>query len=144
MSEMTSRRETRPRQSTGSQMADAAFLLGLLFVTLFVTTFVFAGDAATGGGGETTTTAIKDLSIPSAEKAQFAKMEDLEMVDAETVAASVEANTPRGDKYSFSGLALLGTVALALAYLAFVYLVSFKEYREVVRARFGADEGSTS
>ena len=141
---MTSPRETQPKQSKGSQMADAGFLLALLFVTLFVTTFVLAGDASTGGSTTTETTAIKDLPIPAGERAQFEKMEELDMVDAETVAASVEANTPRADKYSFSWLALLGTVVLALAYLAFVYLVSFKEYREVVHARFGSSEGSTS
>jgi hypothetical protein len=141
---MTSPREIQPKQSMGSQMADAGFLLALLFVTLFVTTFVLAGDASTGGSTAAEKTAIKDLPIPAGEQAQFAKMEKLDMVDAETVAASVEANTPRADKYSFSWLALLGTVVLALAYLAFVYLVSFKEYREVVRARFGPSERSAS
>ena len=140
---MTQPRETLPRQSVGSQMADAGFLLALLFITLFVTTFVFADDAATSTGTSSDTVAINDLPIPQAEKDQFAEMEDLEMVDATSVAAAVQANTPRGDKYSFSWLALLGTVALALAYLAFVYLMSFKEFREVVRARFGPPEGGS-
>ena len=140
---MTQPRETLPRQSMGSQMADAGFLLALLFITLFVTTFVFADDAATSTGTSSDTVAINDLPIPQAEKDQFAEMEDLEMVDAESAAAAVEANAPREDKYSFSWLALLGTVALALAYLAFVYLMSFKEFREVVRARFGPPERGT-
>jgi hypothetical protein len=124
-------------------MADAGFLLALLFVTLFVTTFVFADDAATSTGAGTETAAINELPISDAEKSQFAEMEELEMADAESVAAAVEANAPRDDKYSFSWLALLGTVSLALAYLAFVYLMSFKEYREVVRARFGPPERSS-
>lgn len=140
---MTQPRETLPRQSMGSQMADAGFLLALLFITLFVTTFVFADDAATSTDTGSGTVAINELPISNAEKDQFAQMEDLEMVDADSVAASVDANTPRDDKYSFSWLALVGTVALALAYLAFVYLMSFKEFREVVRARFGPPEGSS-
>jgi hypothetical protein len=140
---MTTPRESLPRQSMGSQMADAGFLLALLFVTLFVTTFVFADDAATSTGAGTETAAINELPISDAEKSQFAEMEELEMADAESVAAAVEANAPRDDKYSFSWLALLGTVSLALAYLAFVYLMSFKEYREVVRARFGPPERSS-
>ena len=138
---MTQPRETLPRQSMGSQMADAGFLIALLFLTLFVTTFVFADDAATStdsGSG----VAINELPITDAEREQFTEMEDLEMVDADSVAAAVEANSPSDDKYSFSWLALIGTVALALAYLAFVYLVSFKEFREVVRARFGPPERS--
>jgi hypothetical protein len=138
---MTQPRETLPRQSMGSQMADAGFLIALLFLTLFVTTFVFADDAATStdtGSG----VAINELPITDAEREQFTEMEDLEMVDADSVAAAVEANSPSEDKYSFSWLALIGTVALALAYLAFVYLVSFKELREVVRARFGPPERS--
>ncbi len=140
---MTTPRESLPRQSMGSQMADAGFLLALLFVTLFVTTFVFADDAATSTGAGTETAAINELPISDAEKSQFAEMEELEMADAESVAAAVEANAPRDAKYSFSWLALLGTVSLALAYLAFVYLMSFKEYREVVRARFGPPERSS-
>ena len=140
---MTQPRETLPRQSMGSQMADAGFLIALLFVTLFVTTFVFADDAATSTETSNGTVAIDELPITNAEKEQFAEMEDLDMVDANSVAAAVEANTPSEDKYSFSWLALLGTVALALAYLAFVYLMSFKEFREVVRARFGPPERSS-
>jgi hypothetical protein len=140
---MSQPRETLPRQSMGSQMADAGFLLALLFITLFVTTFVFADDAATSTDTGTGTVEISELPIPNAEKRQFTEMQELEMVDADSVAAAVDANTPRNDKYSFSWLALLGTVALALAYLAFVYLMSFKEFREVVRARFGPPEGSS-
>jgi hypothetical protein len=137
---MTLPRQTLPRQSMGSQMADAGFLLALLFITLFVTTFVFADDAATSTQTSSGNVAINELPIADAERDQFTEMEDLEMVDADSVAAAVEANTPREDKYSFSWLALLGTVALALAYLLFVYLMSFKEFREVVRARFGSPE----
>ena len=140
---MTQPRETLPRQSMGSQMADAGFLLALLFITLFVTTFVFADDAATSTDTGSESVAINDLPISNAEKGQFTEMEDLEMVDADSVAAAVDANAPRDDKYSFSWLALVGTVALALAYLAFVYLMSFKEFREVVRARFGPPERGT-
>lgn len=139
---MAAQHETRPQQSTASQITDAVFLLALVFITLFVTTFVFADDGASGTA-ETQVTAIRDLPLTEAEKRQFIKMQDAGMVDAETVAAAVGANAPAEDKYSFSGLGLLGTVLLALAYLGFVYRTSFKEYREVVRARFGPPERSS-
>ncbi len=141
---MSTARVTLQSQSRGSQMADAAFLMALLFVTLFATTYLFSGDGAVGGGSTGEVTAIEELPISQAEKTQFLEMEEQGMVDAETVAASVEANRPSDDRYSFNWLALLGTVALALAYLVFVYLMSFKEYREVVRARFGPSEGRES
>jgi hypothetical protein len=141
---MSTGRVTLPSQSRGSQMADAAFLLALLFLTLFVTTYVFTDQGGDGAGSDTTVTAIEELPISEAEKGQFLRMEELEMVDAETVAASVGANAPSEDKYSFSWTALLGTVSLALLYLGFVYAMSFKEYREVVRARFGPPERSES
>ena len=124
------------RQSTASQMADAGFLLALVFVTLFVTTFVLADDGGSSAG-DAEAVAIEDLPISAAEKAQFQKMEDLEMVDAATVSAAVDANAPQDDKYSFSWIALAGTIGLAALYLGFVYRMSFKEYKEVVRARFG-------
>lgn len=139
---MTSQHETRVTQSTGSQIVDAAFLLALLFVTLFVTTFVLADDAAPSAA-ETEVASIEELPISAAEKAQFVKMQDLDMVDTATVTAAVGANSPQDDKYTFSWLALAGTVALAALYLGFVYVMSFKEYREVVRARFGPAEGSS-
>lgn len=137
---MSTARATLPAQSRGSQMADAAFLMALLFVTLFATTYAFSDDGATGGGSSGEVTAIEELPISEAERTQFLEMEEQGMVDAETVAASVEANQPSGDRYSFSWIALLGTVALALLYLGFVYLMSFKEYGEVIRARFGPPE----
>lgn len=123
-------------------MADAAFLVVLLFVTLFLTTYVFADDGGSGGETSSEVGSIEELPISAAEKEQFGEMEELEMVDAETVAASVEANTASSDKYSFSWIALTGTILLALFYLVFVYAMSFKEYREVVKARFGPPERS--
>lgn len=137
-------REVQPRQPHASQIADAGFLLALVFLSLFLTTFVLADDGASGGPASVEVAAIADLPISEAEKAQFVKMEEAGMVDAEAVAAAVDANQPSDDKYSFSWLALGGTVALALAYLVFVYAMSFKEYREVVGAKFGPAEGTAS
>jgi hypothetical protein len=140
---MTSTHTFRSGQSHGSQMVDAVFLLALLFVTLFLTTYVFADDGASGAA-ETQVVPISELPISAGEKRQFTKMQEQGMVDAQTVAAAVGANAPQEGKYTFSGLALLGTVALAVLYLGFVYLMSFREYREVVRARFGPRERSSS
>lgn len=131
------------RQPMRSQMADAGFLLALLFVTLFVSTFVLAGDGGSDAG-DARVTPIAELPISSAEKRQFQVMVDQGLTDEATVSQSVADNAPRDDKYEFSWLALIGTVALAGAYLAFVYRTSSIEYREVVRARFDPDREDTT
>lgn len=134
----TARRAMPPRQSGRSQFVDAAFLLALLFVTLFVTTFVLADDPASTGGAEAVP--IAELDISETEKQQFEAMKAHGMVDDATASALVEANAPSDDKYEIAWGALVGTVALAVLYLGFVYGASFREYREVVAARFGRGE----
>ncbi len=134
-----------PRQSIGGQLFDAFFILALLFVTLFVTTYVAekqqqaAGGAAAAGASEAKP--ISELQISGAEKQQFQKLVDKGVVDVETVNTAVEANQPNPDKYAFSVLALVITAGIIVAYMAFVYSVSFKEYREVIREKFGPSEG---
>lgn len=129
------------RQSHASQLADAAFLMALLFGTLFVTTFVFADDGTTTATQQTSS--IENLPISDAEKQQYHTMVAHEMIDEAGVQAAVEANQPGADKYDFSWLALILTVAIAALYLGFVYRMSFSEYRDVIASRFGTDEGGT-
>ena len=131
-----------PRQSMRGQLIDAAFILVLLFLTLFASTYVLglqgggaAGDAAAAPKP------VSELPISSAEKQQFQKMIDAGMVDLRTVNDSVQANQPSTDKYAFSVLSLIVTAAIIIAYMAFVYRTSFKEYREVIEEKFGPSEG---
>src|SRR3712207_8239339 len=108
--------------------------------TLFVTTYVAerqqqaAGGAAAAEGSEAKP--ISELEISGAEKQQFQKLGDKGVVEAETVNTAGEANQPNPDKYAFSVLALVITAGIIVAYMAFVYSVSFKEYREVIREKF--------
>lgn len=128
------------RQSKGSQFVDAATLLALLFLTLFVTTFVLTEDTTTD---DAATRPIAQQDLSAAEKRQYQAMKDEGMVDDSTVSTLVKANAPSNDKYSVSWPLLGGTVGLAVLYLGFVYTASFREYREVVAARFGRkDEGA--
>lgn len=132
-----------PRQSLRGQLVDAVFILALLFATLFVSTYVLslqAGGAAGGGGGQPRP--ISELPISSAEKQQFQKMIDAGMVDLQAVNDSVAANRASVDKYAFSVLSLVVTAAIIVAYMAFVYRLSFKEYREVIEEKFGPSETS--
>lgn len=127
----------RTRQSGASQLADAAFLLALLFGSLFVTTFVFAEEESSSGQ-QGKPVPVAQLPISQAEKTQYQQMVDLEMVAPPDVQAAVDANEPGASKYAISWPSLAGTIALAVAYLLFVYRMSFKEYRLVIAAKFGA------
>lgn len=131
-----------PRQSMRGQLIDAVFILVLLFVTLFASTYVLSlqgGGAA--GGAPPEPRPVSELPISSAEKQQFQKMVDAGMVDVATVNDSVQANRPNPTKYAFSVISLVVTAAIIVAYMAFVYRTSFKEYKEVIEEKFGPSEG---
>ncbi len=131
-----------PRQSLRGQLVDAVFILVLLFATLFVSTYVLSLQAGgTVGGDGAQPRPVSELPISSAEKQQFQKMIDAGMVDLQAVNDSVAANKASTDKYAFSVLSLVVTAAIIIAYMAFVYRLSFKEYREVIEEKFGPSEG---
>lgn len=127
-----------PKQSTRGQIVDTLFILLLLFVTLFVTTYIatLGGAGEAGGNGSAEAKPVSELPISSAEKQQFQKMIDADMTNLRAVNAAVEANQPNTDEYAFSVLSLIITVVIAVAYMAFMYWASFKEYKEVIRERF--------
>ena len=130
-----------PRQSMRGQLIDAVFILVLLFVTLFASTYVLSLQGGGAAGGSAEPRPVSELPISSAGKQQFQKMIDAGMVDLPTVNDSVEANRPDAGKYAFSVLSLVVTAAIIVAYMAYVYRVSFKEYKEVIEEKFGPSEG---
>ena len=95
---------------------------------------------AGGGGGQPRP--VSELPISSAEKQQFQKMIDAGMVDLQAVNDSVAANRASVDKYAFSVLSLVVTAAIIVAYMVFVYRLSFREYKEVIEEKFGLSETS--
>jgi len=125
-----------PKQSGRGQMVDSVIILALLFAVLFGVTYYVQSSASSG---EEKTTPIAQLPITAAEKQQYQKMVDEEIVDVATVNAQVAASYKRSgsDKYPISLWKLVLTIAVIGGYLVFVYKVSFKEYREVIRERFG-------
>ena len=125
-----------PSQSMRGQFIDAIFILVLLFVTLFATTYIAQSGGDSEGGGSAETKQISELPVSSTEKQQLQKVVDEDIADLGAVNTAVEAN-PTPNKYDFSVLALLITAGLLGAYLVFVYWSSFKEYREVIEEKFG-------
>ena len=130
------------RQSKGGQFVDAASLLALLFVTLFVSTFVFASHQQESAPPAPQTHSVAKPELSPAERHQFDQMKARGMVDESTVEELARTNAPSDHKYSIEWLPLIGMIALAAAYLAFVYFMSFREYREVITARFGPGDES--
>ncbi|NLU72641.1 hypothetical protein HCC61_08140 [Streptomyces sp. HNM0575] len=128
----------RVRQSGRSQFADIALLLVLLFVTLFATTWIVERTTAEDAGSSARQTRqIHELPISADEKRQYRSMVHEGLVDKKTANQQVADNAPSEDKYPIEPLTLLATVLLLVGYLAFVYRVSFKEYREVIDHKFG-------
>ena len=134
-----------PSQSTRGQLLDALFILVLLFGTLFATTYIVKTQAVDDPAGAVVAeeTPISQLPISEVEKQQFQKLVSSGKVDLQTVNAAVAANRPDPDKYDFSMLSLFVTAGLIIAYMAFVYAMSFKQYKEVVAEKFGSLEGGT-
>ena len=125
-----------PKQSGRGQLVDSVIILALLMVVLFgVTYFVQSTTSSTVAKDRP----IAQLPITAAEKAQFQKLIDQGVVDLHGVNQQVADNTakPGSEQYPIGVVALIATVVVIAVYLVFVYLMSFKEYREVIRERFG-------
>ena len=131
-----------PKQSKRGQIFDSVFILALLFAVLFGVTYYSNSAAAP------TTPAAKPLAqlpITQTEREQYQKAIDENLVDLKGVNDQVAASTPKpgSEQYPISLLALLLTFGVIAAYLLFVYLMSFREYREVIREKFGPPPGPT-
>jgi hypothetical protein len=129
-----------PVQTLRGQIVDSVVILALLFAVLFGVTYYVQSSASSAGEK---TTPIAQLPITATEKAQYQTMIDREIVDLATVNAQVAASHPRTDKYPISAWKLILTFGVIGGYLVFVYMVSFKEYREVIRERFGSEEAAS-
>lgn len=130
-----------PKQGARGQIFDSVFILALLFAVLFgVTYYSNAAEAPT----TSQTKSLAALPLTQVERSQYQRAIDEGLVDLKGVNDQVAASTPKaGSKqYPISPLALLATFGVIAAYLLFVYLMSFREYREVIRERFGPPPGS--
>jgi len=131
-----------PKQSRRGQIFDSVFILALLFAVLFGVTYYSNSAAAP------TSAAAKPLSqlpITPTERQQYQKAIDQDLVDLQGVNDQVAASTskPGSEQYPISLMAVLLTFGVIGAYLLFVYVMSFREYREVIREKFGPPSGST-
>jgi hypothetical protein len=129
-----------PKQSGRGQLVDSVIILALLMVVLFGVTYFVQSSTSTS---ETKTRPIAQLPVTAAEKAQFQKLIDEGVTDLEGVNQQVADNRarPGSDQYPIGIVALVATILVIGVYLVFVYVMSFREYREVIRERFGAEGG---
>jgi hypothetical protein len=117
-----------PEQSAFGQIFDTIFLLALVLASLFAP--VYLGLAA--GAKTATDLAGKSWQEMGQSAAQQAAWEKLGQTP-ETAAPMIGS---RFD-YSFDPLMLALTAAVVIAYFIFVVRLSDKEYRDVIRERFG-------
>lgn len=130
-----------PKQSPRGQLVDSLFILVLLMVVLFgVTYFVQAAASTTS----VKTRPLAQLPITPAEKQQYAVAIKNGLVDLPTANQQVADNRENANKYPIAIGTLIITFAVIGLYMGFVYFMSFKEYREVVRERFGPPTAAPS
>jgi hypothetical protein len=132
-----------PKQSRRGQVFDSVFILLLLFAVLFGVTYYSNSSAAPS---TSRAKPLSELPITPTERQQYQKAIDQDLVDLKGVNDQVAASTPKpgSEQYPISLVALVVTFGVIGAYLLFVYLMSFREYREVIRERFGSAPGSPS
>jgi hypothetical protein len=125
-----------PKQSRGGQLFDSLFILALLFIILFGVTYY---SNTTAGAGADKVRPLSQLPITQVEREQYQKVIDEGLSDLKGVNDQVAASTPKSgsEQYPIGAMALLLTIVVIGGYLAFVYVMSFREYREVIRERFG-------
>jgi hypothetical protein len=123
-----------PEQSPRGQFLDSVIILVLLMVVLFgVTYFVQSSTSTTS----VKTRPLAELPITPTEKQQYALAIKHHLVDLPTVNQQVADNKEDSNKYPIAVGTLILTFGVIGLYMAFVYVMSFKEYREVIRERFG-------
>jgi flagellar basal body-associated protein FliL len=130
-----------PKQSPRGQLVDSVIILVLLMVVLFGVTYFVQSSASTT---EVETRPLSELPITPTERQQYAVAIDQGIVDLPTANQQVADNKQDSNKYPIAIGTLIITFAVIGIYLAFVYSVSFKEYREVIRERFGPPAGTPS
>jgi hypothetical protein len=123
-----------PKQSARGQLVDSLIILVLLMVVLFgVTYFVQSSSSAT----EVKTRPIAALPITATEKQQYNLAIKHGIVDLPTANQQVADNQQSSDKYPIAVGTLIITFGVIALYMAFVYVMSFKQYREVIAEKFG-------
>jgi hypothetical protein len=125
-----------PRQSQRGQLVDSLIILVLLMAVLFGVTYLTSSSSSSSS---VKTRPLSALPITATEKAQFQKGIDEGIVDLPTVNQQVADNAPATNKYPIKLVALIATMVVIGGYLAFVYLMSFRQYKDVIRERFGTD-----
>lgn len=125
---MANNRYDPPKQSTAGQIFDSLFLLVLVGLSLFAPLWL----GLAGGGKTDLTFADKTWEAMGQTAAQQAAWEKLGHT-AETAQPLIAS---RFD-YSFSPLEMLITAIVIVGYFVFVVRYSDKEYRDVIRERFG-------
>jgi hypothetical protein len=123
-----------PEQGLRGQLIDSVIILVLLFAVLFGVTYYMQSSTSASAGK---TKPLAALPITPTERQQYQKLIDKGVVDLATVNQQVADNHPDSNKYPIKIGAAILTFGVIAIYLVFVYAMSFKEYREVVRERFG-------
>jgi hypothetical protein len=87
---------------------------------------------------------LSELPITPTEKQQYAVAIKHGIVDLPTANQQVADNKQSSDKYPIAVGTLIITFGVIALYMGFVYIMSFKQYREVIHEKFGPSDASAS
>jgi hypothetical protein len=124
-----------PKQSGRGQLRDGLLIIVLVFLVLFGSTYLLQ---ATSHAPAVRSETLQQLPLNQAERVQYEKLikaGDLTLADVDQ---QVETQQPDPHHYSLNVPLLIGIFLFIGIYLSLVFGVSLRQYREVIREKFGS------
>lgn len=130
-----------PKQSGRGQLRDGLLIIGFVFVILFGSTYALNAGSSTPPVHHKS---LEQLPLTSTERAQYRKLIAAHDVTLEEVNQMVESQPADPHKYDLNLPLLIGIFAFIALYLFYVFGMSFRQYKDVIREKFGTgQDGAT-
>jgi hypothetical protein len=122
-----------PKQSGRGQLRDGLLIIVLVFIVLFGSTYLLQATSSTSAIRNET---LQQLPLNQVERVQYQKLIAAGDVTLAEVDQQVETQQPDPHHYSLNIGLLIAIFLFIGIYLAFVFGVSLRQYREVIREKF--------
>lgn len=127
-----------PEQSRRGQLFDSVFLLALVFVVLFGVTYLYSTSTSTPAHIKP----LSQLPLTQVQQQQYHKVIKHDLTDLTGANTQIASSRPESgsSKYPIKLVSLIVTFGVIALYMVFIYVMSSREYREVIREHFGPAE----
>lgn len=141
MTTETTERYVPPEQSGRGQLRDGLLIIGFVFIILFGSTYALNAGSPTPPVHHKS---LEQLPLTSAERAQYRKLIAAHDVTLEEVNQMVESQQADPHKYDLNAPLLIGIFVFIALYLFYVFGMSFRQYKDVIREKFGTGQDGGS